>query len=142
MSEKVDPNALVVSNHKKKSLADRAANYFLPATRKSNSVKKQKSSPGTIKVTPEGLLMKAPKATIKVGADTYKNVDPREIIRAVKYITQSIGEYKRQDNLQSSYIVPALRKSRAQMVADLEQHFKISWQVNPDTGQSEFVPLQ
>lgn len=64
-------------------------------------------------------------------------IDPRSLIRMIKQTTQSIGEYKDQDNPYSAFIISALRKTRADMVSALENKFGIYWQIGT-SGESVF----
>lgn len=65
------------------------------------------------------------------------NLDPYQLIRMIKQVTQTIGEYKGQDNPYALYVVKGMRKIRADMVSDLEHNFRIHWQVGDD-GTSVF----
>lgn len=116
-----------------RSIAQRAKKYFYPTEREDNAP--------AVQSTHRGLLMRYPPRTVQVGKDVYDDVHPEELMRIIKNITQTIGEYKNQGNMHASYAIPALRKARSQVVADLEKHFKITWQANSD-GKSEFFPLQ
>lgn len=64
-------------------------------------------------------------------------VDAEQLIRMVKQVCQSIGEHKNFDNAYANYIVPALRKSRSDIVSDLEHHFGIHWKLDNE-GNSVF----
>jgi hypothetical protein len=66
-------------------------------------------------------------------------VDPRQLIRMIKNITQTIGEYKNQENPSALYVVAALRSARANVAADLENTFNIHWQIDENTGKSIFT---
>jgi hypothetical protein len=74
---------------------------------------------------------------IKIAGKVY-NIDPHQLIRMIKNVTQSIGEYKSKDNPYADYVVGALRKARSDMVNDLEHHFRIHWEVDESTGRSQF----
>jgi len=73
--------------------------------------------------------------TISIGGQNF-DIDAPTFIRMIKQITQAIGEYKRMDNVYSRYIIPSLRKSRSDMLSDLEQHFHVKWEIVD--GQSVF----
>jgi|SRR5581483_9031980 len=64
-------------------------------------------------------------------------VDAYQLMRFIKRITQTIGEYKNTDVPFAAYVIPALRKARGDMASTLETHFNIHWQIN-DNGESEF----
>ncbi len=61
-----------------------------------------------------------------------------QLIRMIKQVTQTIGEYKDMDNPSSQYMIPGARKARADMVADLESNFGIHWIIDEKTGKSIF----
>ncbi len=65
-------------------------------------------------------------------------VNPQQLIRCIKRITQNIGEYKATEDVYSSVVVGALRKARGDLVSILESEFHINWQINSDTGESVF----
>lgn len=65
-------------------------------------------------------------------------IDPYQLMRMIKRVTQTIGEYNKVDGPYAAYIVTALRKARGDMVSDLEHHFRIHWQIDQNTGQSVF----
>lgn len=75
--------------------------------------------------------------TLTVAGKKY-NIDPHQLIRMIKQVTQTIGEYKDQENPYSAYVVGAMRKARSDMVSDLEHHFGIHWQIDEVTGKSVF----
>ncbi len=114
--------------------------YLAKVTTRPNSIAKPPEMM-PIEVSAEGITIKIPTAKINVDGRLV-DVDPRELIRIVKYITQSIGEYKRQGNLYAGYAVPALRKARSPVVADLERHFGITWRINTQSGVSEFYKVR
>ena len=64
-------------------------------------------------------------------------LDPYQLIRMIKQVTQTIGEYKGQNNPYALYVVKGMRKIRCDMVSDLEHNFRINWQVGDD-GTSVF----
>lgn len=67
-----------------------------------------------------------------------QKVDPHQLIRMIKRVTQNIGEYKSCEDVYSSVIVTALRKARGDLVSILETEFNIHWEINQDTGESNF----
>jgi hypothetical protein len=83
-----------------------------------------------------GLVEPRPKS-LKIAGKVHK-VDYQQLIRMVKQVTQTIGEYKDRDNPYASYVIGSLRKARADMVSDLESHFGINWEINEKTGKSVF----
>lgn len=101
------------------------------------SKKPQKS---LVEPTADGLRVRCKQEIVNVNGKKFE-ADPRELIRIVKSITMTIGEYKSQGNLQAEYVIPALRKARSQVVSDLETHFRITWRINDQTGKSEFMQL-
>lgn len=74
---------------------------------------------------------------VKVAGKAF-NLDPSQLIRMIRNVTQTIGEYKQMDNPYSAYIVNSLRKARADMVSDLETHFHINWRIDETTGKCLF----
>jgi len=73
---------------------------------------------------------------IKVGGELFQ-IDPAQLMRMIKQITQTIGEYKAMENAYGRYIIPALRKARSDMVSDLENNFGIHWEIDA-SGSSRF----
>ena len=86
---------------------------------------------------PKGEMVQVRAKPLKIAGKTY-NVDPRQLIRMIKQVTQTIGEYKDKDNPYGSYVVGALRKARSDMVSDLEHHFSIHWEIDEASGRSIF----
>ena len=84
-----------------------------------------------------GALVQVRSKALKIDGKVY-NVDPRQLIRMIKQVTQTIGEYKSKDNPYSGYVIGALRKARSDMVSDLEHHFNILWEIDEATGRSVF----
>lgn len=74
---------------------------------------------------------------ISVNGKTF-NIDPYQLIRMIKNITQTIGEYKSQESPYAAYVVNSLRKTRASMCDDLTHHFRIHWEIDEKTGKSKF----
>lgn len=95
------------------------------------------SSSNQIEITNEGIVLSIPSKTIKIDGNIVQ-VDIRELVRIIKYITQTIGEHKREGTVYAAYAIPALRKARCQAVSDLEKYFGITWKLNEKTNQSEF----
>lgn len=65
-------------------------------------------------------------------------VDPYQIIRCIKRVTQNIGEYKGMEDIYAKIVIGALRKARGDLVNILENEFKIHWQIDKTTGESVF----
>ncbi len=83
-----------------------------------------------------GMVVKVSKKNIKVSGKVH-NIDPYQLMRMIKHITQSIGTYKEMENPYSSYVIVSLRSSRNHIVSDLEEHFGIHWKLD-DSGTSIF----
>jgi hypothetical protein len=64
-------------------------------------------------------------------------VDPYQLIRMIRRVTQNIGEYKLTEDVYSAVITGALRKARGDLVGILEKDFNIHWQIGDD-GTSIF----
>jgi hypothetical protein len=64
------------------------------------------------------------------------DIDPYQLIRLIKRVTQNIGEYKDLDDAYSTIVCGALRKARGDLVNILECEFHIHWQV--ENGKSIF----
>lgn len=86
---------------------------------------------------PRGEMVQVRPKALKIAGKVY-NVDPRQLIRMIKQVTQTIGEYKDKENPYSGYVIGALRKARSDMVSDLESHFNIHWEIDEHTGRSVF----
>jgi hypothetical protein len=71
-------------------------------------------------------------------AGKYRMVDPYQLMAMIKNVTQSIGEYKGMDNMFGDMVVGGFRKIRRDMVAQLEENFRIRWSLD-DSGVSTFV---
>ncbi len=65
-------------------------------------------------------------------------LDHEALIRMVRQVTQTIGEYAGQETTYAAYIANALRKARADMVSDLEHYFGVHWRIDEATGKSVF----
>jgi hypothetical protein len=65
-------------------------------------------------------------------------IDPYQLIRAIKRVTQQIGEYKDNDDIFSLVSANAFRKARGDLVNKLEVHFHIHWHIDKETGESVF----
>ena len=64
-------------------------------------------------------------------------VDPYELMRMIKNVTQTIGEYKDSDNAFGDFVVTAMRKARQDMVSRLSETFHIHWGID-DNGKTYF----
>jgi hypothetical protein len=84
-----------------------------------------------------GAVVQVRSKSLKISGEVYE-VDPRTLIRMIKQVTQTIGEYKDKNNPYAAYVVSALRKARSDMVSDLEHHFRINWEIDEATGKSIF----
>lgn len=73
---------------------------------------------------------------ITISSKKYE-VSPKQLIRMIKNITQTIGEYKKTDNPMSAYAIHALRKARNDVSADLENTFRIHTTIS-ESGRTEF----
>lgn len=82
-------------------------------------------------------LVRVTSREIAIGKEKVK-VDPYQLMRIIKRLTQNIGEYKESETPHAKYIVTALRKCRGDAVSDLEHYFHIHWQIDEETGQSVF----
>ena len=67
-----------------------------------------------------------------------RKVDPYQLIRMVRRITQEIGSYKMDNNIAAEFMIRALRKARGDIVSMLEEEFSIKWQINEENGKSTF----
>jgi hypothetical protein len=83
-----------------------------------------------------GLTVRFQPREIMVG-QTPRTVDPYELMALVKNLTQSIGEYKAMNNAYGDFLVGGLRKTRRDVVAQLESTFRIHWGLDAD-GNSVF----
>jgi hypothetical protein len=81
----------------------------------------------TVRSEPKGIV---------VGGEEFAT-DAPTLMRMIRQVTQTIGEYKHMDNIYSRYVIPALRKARSDIVSDLERHFGIKWELNTQ-GHSVF----
>jgi len=68
------------------------------------------------------------------------DMNPLELVRMIRNVTQQIGDHKRNGNAYSAYLLPQLRTTRNQMVADLERYFGVSHVIS-DEGKSIFYKL-
>lgn len=86
------------------------------------------------RVTPGGHVIHSKPLPVAVYQPVKKHdIDVDALIRMIKQVTQSIGEYKDQDNdYGNRYIIPALRVARSNMVTDLESKFGIHWKIDDD----------
>jgi hypothetical protein len=83
-------------------------------------------------------IIKSKRVSVVIAGKKH-NVTREEIAREIKYITQTIGEYKDQSSIMSDIMVGALRKARADLVSLLETKFNVSWQLIDN--QSEFFEI-
>ena len=77
------------------------------------------------------------KKEITISGKTF-TVDPYELIRLIKRVTQTIGEYKDLEDAFGVVMTAALRKARGDLVNQLQKNFSICWQIDEHTGQSIF----
>lgn len=90
------------------------------------------------------LVRQAPQAAIQIRSKQVAlggrriDVDPYQLIRVIKRVTQNIGEYKDLEDVYSTIICGALRKARGDLVNILESQFHIHWEVDATTGKSIF----
>ena len=84
-----------------------------------------------------GTLIESRSVAVASQAEQQFEVDFETLCAAIKHVTQTIGEYKRRSNAFATYVIPALRKARRDMVADLEQYFGIHYEVD-ENGRSRF----
>ena len=75
--------------------------------------------------------------SLKISGKDY-DIDPHQLMRMIRQVTQTIGEYKNRDNPYASYVIGALRKARSDMVSDLEHHFHIHWEIDESNGRCTF----
>lgn len=94
----------------------------------------QKSQLATTKLS--GIVLHVRKKSIVLAGKKYE-LDPKAVMRMIKQVTRTIGEYKENENPLAAYVVPGLRKARDSMSADLSYHFGIDWQLDRD-GNSIF----
>ena len=76
--------------------------------------------------------------TVRIGGEEHA-LDAQNMMRMIRRITQSIGEYKAMNNAYAGYVVPSLRKCRGDMVADLEEHFGIHFEITAEGKTVFFV---
>lgn len=86
---------------------------------------------------PQTAMIRVKKKEITIGKDKYK-VDAYDLMRMIRQVTQTIGEYKEAEHTYSAYVIHGLRKVRNDMASDLETHFSIHFQIDPQTGKSIF----
>lgn len=79
----------------------------------------------------------AKKRPVTVAGKQYQ-LDYESLVRMVRQVTQTIGEYNGQESAYAAYVVAALRKARADMVSDLEHYFGVHWRIDEATGKSVF----
>lgn len=88
----------------------------------------QRSAGSVIQVRPREVMIAGEKV----------KVNPYELIRCIKRVTQNIGEYKEMDGIYSKVVIGALRKARGDLVSILENEFHVHWQIDKTTGESIF----
>ncbi len=84
-----------------------------------------------------GALIRPNAKPVKIGGKEFQ-IDAEQLMRMIKRVTQSVGEFKLHENAYSQYVIPALRKARGEMVSDLEHYFGVHFRVDED-GKSEFT---
>lgn len=99
-------------------------------------VKKQESTEITVTNGVRGHIVQVRPKEISCGGQK-RHVDPYQLMGMIKSITQTIGEYKNLDNAFADFATSGLRKTRRDMVSQLEEHFKIHWAIGED-GRSVF----
>jgi hypothetical protein len=75
--------------------------------------------------------------TIMIGKEEVK-INFKQLIRGIKQVTQTIGEYKNSETPYAKFVIHGLRKVRSDMVSELEHHFGIHWEIDEQSGQSVF----
>lgn len=88
------------------------------------------------KPTKNGQVVRVRKKSITIAGEKI-DLDPKDLMRMIKQITRTIGEYKAMDNPLSKYVTPSIRSTRDKMVSDLSHHFGISWELD-EAGNSIF----
>lgn len=101
---------------------------FEVLTRRETSLKVREKAPG-------GSVIKVKTKEIIIDKAKYQ-VDAHQLMRMIRYITQSIGEYKDANHVYSAFVIGALRKARSDMASVLENEFHIHWTL--EDGQSIF----
>lgn len=94
-------------------------------------------APKTLTLPVGGIDIVVRSKTVAIDGANYE-LNPHMLIRMIKQVTQTIGEYKRQQNAYSAFIVASLRKARSDMVSVLENKFKINWKLDRNTNESVF----
>jgi hypothetical protein len=88
------------------------------------------------KLTKPESLIQTRKKSLAIEGKKF-DVDPQTMMRMIKQVTRTIGEYKAMDNPMASYVTSGMRKSRDNIVADLQRYFGINWQLDEE-GNSVF----
>jgi hypothetical protein len=116
-----------------------ASSSLVPIERKNEVAVRQSSNDIVIHNGPRtgGAIVQVRSKMMTV-AGKKVNVDPYQLIRLIKRVTQNIGEYKQHEDVYGAVIIGALRKARGDLVNILEDEFHIHWQISPDTGESTF----
>lgn len=86
---------------------------------------------------PQTAMIRVKKKEISIGKEKY-SVDAYDLMRMIRQVTQTIGEYKDAEHTYSAYVTHGLRKIRNDMASDLETHFSIHFQIDQQTGKSIF----
>ena len=84
-----------------------------------------------------GVPIRVSAKPVVVGGKKF-NLDPAQLVRMIRNVTQTIGEYKHMDNPYSAYIIGSLRKARNDMANDLATNFHINWKIDEHTGKCLF----
>lgn len=85
----------------------------------------------------QGSLVQVRSRELMIGGKKVK-VDPHQLIRLIKRVTQNIGEYKGLEDIYSTIVCGALRKARGDLVNILETEFHIHWNIDKESGESVF----
>jgi len=123
------------SSEKSLALEDKSKSLVREDKKESDDVVIYKGNP--LAGCPRGEMVQVRPKSLKIGGKVYE-VDPRQLIRMIKQVTQTIGEYKDRENPYAGYVIGALRKARNDMVSDLETHFNIQWEIDEHSGRSIF----
>jgi hypothetical protein len=88
----------------------------------------------TIQVRPSADIQEALR-TVTIAGET-RSVDPQQLVRLIRRVTQTIGEYTGRDDIYSAIIAKALREARGELVTVLEDSFGVHWRI--ENGKSVF----
>jgi len=94
--------------------------------------------PQKLVVRPQGggLAVETTKRQLEIDGKVHE-FTPRQLCNMIRYITQTIGEYKKMGNLYAVMLVPAMRKARRDVASLLEENFSIVWELD-ENGDSVF----